>query len=605
MSWFAFPAGLFALLAVPAVFALHLFRSRHRRIPVSALFLWTDPESEATAGRRRMPLRRTPSLWLELLAALVAALFIAGFNPFDRAEGRHLVVVLDDSASMSARNSGGDGPELRVRERLAEAFHQYGRRLRLTLVRSGPRPSLLCGPGALVAEAAEALEQWHPAAPSHDPGPALMLAKELAEGGVIWFMSDMLPPEGVIPAESVRVIALGEADGNLALAEARRVRADGSRVASADPGFDPDAISGRDRVSCTVRSFAAEARTTLLRVTSGGREVASEEISLDAGQSRTFEWQIPSASPALRLEIGDDGLLLDNLAVLHPLPDRTVHIGVGLDEQATSAMRLSELIAALPGVEQTSNLAAADLVLAHERAPAPSWSLVMPQNPDDAAEAEAFVRGFLPEKQHPLLDGITLEGVVWCRNLAFPTPGRPLLTVGDLPLLSMQAAAGAVSWHLNLLPVRSTLSLSPDWPILFSNLIELRRAGLPGPRSVNLVAGQAFHYLARQPGAFELHGPAGTTALEGGELVVEGLAPFPDYRLSQQDQDVVHFAVNFADDAESDLSGAHNGERPPLSGETQPAQQRYAESGFGRLLLLVLLAAVVCDWLVLGGARRP
>ena len=63
------PLGLFALAAVPAVLALHLFRRRFRPRTVSALFLWDEPPDATPAGRRRERLERFLARRLEVPAA--------------------------------------------------------------------------------------------------------------------------------------------------------------------------------------------------------------------------------------------------------------------------------------------------------------------------------------------------------------------------------------------------------------------------------------------------------------------------------------------------------------------------------------------------------
>ena len=96
------PLGLLGLLALPAILALHLFRRRYRPTPISALFLWETLPPSTVAGRRRETLQRSPSLWLELAAALFLALALAGPRACSgRAE--HFVAVVDGSVSMGAR----------------------------------------------------------------------------------------------------------------------------------------------------------------------------------------------------------------------------------------------------------------------------------------------------------------------------------------------------------------------------------------------------------------------------------------------------------------------------------------------------------------------
>src|SRR5688500_18103407 len=104
---FAAPLGLLGLVAVPAVVALHLFRRRFVERRVAGLFLFSPDALASTAGRRRTRLLRTPSLWLECLAALALGLLLARPRIGSPGERAHLVVVLDGSASMTAPSATG------------------------------------------------------------------------------------------------------------------------------------------------------------------------------------------------------------------------------------------------------------------------------------------------------------------------------------------------------------------------------------------------------------------------------------------------------------------------------------------------------------------
>ena len=131
---FAAPWGLLALLALPAVVALHLYRNRLPEQRVAGLFLFPATAAVSEGGRVRTRLVRSPSLWLECLAALLAALWLAGLT-FGALRPRHVVVALDDSASMSAEGTraralpfrGPPGREIlrirRVRQFLRIEFH--------------------------------------------------------------------------------------------------------------------------------------------------------------------------------------------------------------------------------------------------------------------------------------------------------------------------------------------------------------------------------------------------------------------------------------------------------------------------------------------------
>lgn len=584
MSWFTQPWGLLGLLAVPAVVALHLFRRRFQDLPVAALFLWEDAQRSESTGRKRQPLRRTPSFWLEVAAAALAGLLLAGFDPLAGSEATHFVAVLDDSASMA------HAPRRQaVIDALEARFAEHGRRTRVTLVRSGVRPRLLCGPAALLPDARAALQAWRPSAPAHLPEASIDLARELANGGEILYLTDALLDQPSRLGQEVRVLAVGEAADNLAIADARRTRG-------------PDG----EELRVLVRSYASVPMQSTLRISSGTSELTTRQLELSANGEQSLRVPLPAGTPSLTVRLDPDALLIDNQATLHPPVDRRVRLGIALDDADAATLRAADLAAALPDVVRANSLDDAQLILAHEVAPAPAWSLVLPHNPEDSAEAEAFVRGFVPDKAHPLLRDLTFEGVVWTRARNFELPGMPLLSVADYPLLTERVVAGAAVFHLNLIAPRSTLALSPDWPIFLSNLVALRRAALPGPRAVNLVAGETFELRRTGRHRYQLSGDQ----MEARDLFaedllqIEALAPAAAYQLACEDGTSWTFAVNFRDARESDLRGGVTDETPPHLRGTDLSMDRYAESPAARILLLILIACIAADWWVLRGTAR-
>ena len=109
--YFANPIGLLGLLSLPAIAIIHLY---HRRFPprlIAGLHLWGEEVRQPTAGRKRERLPITPSLLLELLAALLLTLILAEPRFGDLGEVTHLIAVLDNSASMGA--TGGDDVSFR------------------------------------------------------------------------------------------------------------------------------------------------------------------------------------------------------------------------------------------------------------------------------------------------------------------------------------------------------------------------------------------------------------------------------------------------------------------------------------------------------------
>src|SRR5262245_37988361 len=188
------PLGLLALLAVPAFVAIHLFRRRFPEQRVAGLFLWQPVRQTPEGGGRITKLPITTSLILECLAALAFALIVAGARVSTESNARHLVVLLDDSASMAAVDARGERARDRAARRVLAELERLGSGGRVTLIASGDRPSVMAGPAAYAVEARRALEGWRPAAPDHSMSLGIRLARELAGGtGSLMIVSDLAP----------------------------------------------------------------------------------------------------------------------------------------------------------------------------------------------------------------------------------------------------------------------------------------------------------------------------------------------------------------------------------------------------------------------------
>ncbi|MSR62517.1 MAG: VWA domain-containing protein [Planctomycetes bacterium] len=600
---FAHPLALFALLAVPAVLALHLYRRRFERQEVSALFLWQSAEHAAVAGRQREPLRASLSFWCELLAAALLALACAAPRAACVASpSEHLVVVLDSSASMGARAEGASARERAVAHvrGLVDALPSGSR---VTLVRSGPRPSLLAGPAAFPAEARAALEDWQPLCAHHDLGPAVGLALQFALDARVVLVSDHFEPERW-PAE-IELASVGRPLDNWAVTHASRARE-----------RDESGVE-HERLFLTLSSFAAQARTLSLRVLAGAQELAQERRELAPLARAHFAFRLAEGCGPVEVRIDGDALTLDNAVLLAPVPARTLGLCATLDEAELVALGLSasgprniaRWLALVPHSVEAASPAAAHLLLAHAPLAGPAnWTIVLEPL---GTERSDLIGPFLADRAHALLDGTTLEGSVWSVDPQLTLAGTPLVSAGNQALLTEERLGERRHWRLALDPTRSSLQRSPDWPILLANMAELRRAALPGPERTNLTVGEPFVY---RPGteltgverteavSYTLSGPldsaeASTRAVPALEQVrVDDLERPGLYRLSFADTSVAEFAVAFADAAESDLRQATRGTR---ASSREAARVESELSWVELALILGALALALLDWFAL------
>jgi Ca-activated chloride channel homolog len=600
---FANPPGLLALLAIPAIVAIHMFRRRFPVRPVAGLFLWHVTRQTPEGGGKIARLPITASLILECLAALALALILADARLSAVAVSQHLVVVLDDSASMSAVDARGDSARDRAVTRVLLEVDRLGKSARITLISSGDRPSVVAGPAALAVEARSALDTWTPDAPNHSLALGIRLARELAgRTGRLMVVSD-LPPmlRGEAEVEGALWVAVGEPLANVGITAAER------SIAPAE---------GRGTISLALGNYSESATRRRLEVTSGGKSILARDVEVPPGMS-SFTLPIPPGLPALHVGLSGDALLRDNdVTLVEPRPRL-----VGVENRLREGRGRQALVKALDAITGVTHAESGHLVFVDagelDRPSAPGvWRVGFGRAPAGwlaQGQPRDFIGPFVIEKRHPLLLGMTLGGVVWSGVTPIaPNVVRPIASAGDQVLIGMTpvtAARTEPAVLVNLDLDRTNLIRSPDWPIFISNLVEMRRQALPGPERWNYRIGEWVRVrLGRDPKG-PLHfrcGAVERTLPPGRQL--EFVAPSPGGLLQILEGDEVLFelGVNFLDQSEADLrhqATADLGtlaEAPGMRGESGPSSDPVFWA-----LLAIAGTAIVANWCVLSPRHRP
>lgn len=596
---FTTPLGLLALLAIPAIVAIHLFRRRFPRRPVAGLFLWQDVRQRPEGGGRISKLPVTTSLLLECLAALALALILAGARLTPTAVTQHLVVLLDDSASMAAVNAAGESARDRAARRVLAELEELGNRARVTLVRSGDRPAVLVGPAALAAEARTALDAWTPDSPHHSLAMGMRLARELAgTTGKLMVLSDV-PPEAAF--DNGLWVSVGQPLANAGITAAQRT-------------LSPD--DGRGTVSLTIVNHSDSVARRQVSISAGEKTVLTRDVELPAGAS-SLVLPLPPGLPPVHVALSDDALARDNEVVLAEPRPRIVgvenHLLEGRGRQA-----LEKALDALPGVTraEAGHVAFVDAANLTAAFTAGRWRVGFGRPPADwiaPGDPTDFAGPFVLESRHPLLVGATLDGVVWTGAAPIAaTALRPIASAGNHPLIGTSTRASAsddpmILFNLDL--DRTNLIRSPDWPILISNVIEMRRGGLPGPERWNYRVGEWVRvHLGRQPkgtvryrvGSVARELPAGRT--------IEFIAPSPGGLLQIvedgegfDDESILYeLGINFLDESEPNLRDQKTAE----AGALVDVAGLRAESGPASdplfwILLAVAATAILSNWCLL------
>lgn len=516
-----FPFGLFALLAAAPVVAAYFLRRRQRPRTVSALFLWRTPSQRAQAGPRWERFSREASLALELLAVALAALFLADVRCGAKAEQRHLVVVVDGSLSMAAV-SGGRSAGDAAKTRVAALVREQGA-TQLTLVESGPKPTVLAGPQAEPAKALSQLEAWRPLQPAHDLAASVTLGRELAgRKQRVWLLTDGPPGAQSAFPDEVEVESVGAKLDNVAFVSAQRKDQNGTAA-----------------VTVRVTNFGAKRVEVPVRFSAEGLEASEEKVKLEPNTSAVVRVGLRTAKP-VEVRLPDDALVEDGRLLLLPAPEPVVKVAVqeGLSPAAASAV--SRFVQVALGVQAGS--------------PA-TLSFGAPQSHarvrlGTQGALQSFVGPFFMTKTHPVLDDVDLAGVVW--TVGENPPGRPLVTAGQAVLVS-EADDGAI--HLNLDVGRSAVARTGAWPVLLGNLVRRARLEQPGLPRRHLMLGEELPVVTTPGATWRLEGPGGRkrSILTAGAVTLPALEVPGEWKLLKDGEVVDSLAVLAVDPRESDL----------------------------------------------------
>jgi hypothetical protein len=491
--FFAYPLALAALAALPILAGIYLFRHRFRRRTVSSLLLWQFQAQSREGGVRVQRLQLPLLFFLELLALLLLGAAASGPQWSRSHVGRPLVVVLDDSFSMRAmhENASARDRAYRFLERLLRQQPPLSTRLIL----AGHQPRLGGPPVRTWAELEQLLSGWTCHAHFASLDDALTLASELGGPSAnILVLTDHPPPDERVTGDRLEWQSYGQPVPNLAIVNA-------SRVSHAD----------QDRCLLEIANYSAAPRTEQVSVRLGSNTLQTATVNLAPRARQRLVFNVPSGTPLLHAELGADSLIEDNAIQLLPPIRRRVRVHVALTntpnaDLVTRALEVTGLRAAI-SVDP-------ELVIHHsEVTPSATnaWALclVTPSSESGAA----FTGPFVMDNTHPLAEGLALQGVVWtaATNLTAAQSAIPVILAGNTPLLLVREdALGRQHITLNLDPELSTLHNTPDWPILFWNLLQWRTSQQPGLLENNARLGAEVQLLtAGQP--VTVTWPDGTT----------------------------------------------------------------------------------------------
>ncbi|HEX4129815.1 MAG TPA: BatA and WFA domain-containing protein [Pirellulales bacterium] len=472
--FFALPWMFLGLLGLPALAAIYWLRSRARPRTVSSLFLWADQRRPRQGGRVIQRLQTPLSFFLEMLAIACVVFAAAAPSVTHSRFARPIVVVLDDSYSMTA---GGDAsPRQRAGQALVEDFRHTDYVARFVL--AGAQPRLIGSSVRSADQVRVLLEQWTCAAPTAGVDAAIALASEIGGPSARVLVVTDHAPRADLPAGKVQWRSFGQVLPNVAITAATRDTSLGGTTGQ------------EDRVLLEVTNFAAQRKHAEMFLEGGGAAGSRKPLDLQPGATSRMIFNVPAGSEPLRATLGDDALAIDNQAVLVSPQRRPLRVQVAISHEAADLRPL--VVRAFEACGQALLVDNRPDIVVSDSSPiesADAWQWQILRGPEPVSYEGPFVL----DRSHPLAEGLSLEAVIWSAAREAVPDGTPVLTAGNRVLLAdAEDAAGHHTLQMALEPRLSNLAQNPDWPILVANLVRWRQSAMPGPAASNVRLGQTL-----------------------------------------------------------------------------------------------------------------
>ena len=602
------PAGAFTLAAIGLLILLYLYDRRRRVVPVATMFLWKRIAAQPLQRERFRP---DALFWMRLV--LLGALIAAYVRPFveDRgagSAGAPLIVVLDTSASMQAREVGGTRFEL-ARQRAAALLRTLEDGAEAMLITAAERPHVAQRWSADRTRLADRLATLAPT----DTPTRLGAAIELAFGEAsarpqarVAVVTD-LPPEasGVTPAALARVdyLQVGATDDNVGIL---------SLTVDRPPFRAPTEASA----TALIRNYAAVPKRVAFTARVGADPWEQRVLTLPPRASEPVLLVHPPHGGALVVTIdAGDALAVDDHAAAWISPGEPLDLLLVTDSRELAAA-FGAVAAAVPGskVEVVSRARYAERLPGGRRTalfdgivpdtlpPAVNALYVAPPAGNTLCPVAAFADNAAVvdwESEHPAVSGLaTLQALEVGRagELTSPAWATPVVLAASrrraFPLLVAGEHEGRRTACLGA-ELAAPLASSDHLPLLVLTLSALRWLAEPYAGTAVTVA----------TGAPVVAGPGPTQPIDGPDggagLRVIGDPPVllaeraGIYRMGPSGGERLVFA-NLFDDRESDIG--RDGVRDWRATTEESAPPPPAKRELGWWLYVAALALLACEW---------
>lgn len=462
---FAQPAGWWALLGLPAVLAIHFLQSRHRREPIATLFLLDPLAEESRQGAVWTRLRNSRQLWLQLIAVLLFTWILLKPSWIRVDSMQSVAIVLDSSRSMQP-----------FQERAADEVAQAARRLNNAAARTSwlVLPSDETLPvhhrGYQLDGVLDAIANWSPARPHHDPLPALRRARSMVGGdGLVIWVTDHIATN--LPG-GVELLAVGRPIENTGFT--------GFRIQTGEDGSST-------WIASLLHHGVQEIERKLQTRFDDAAPSAPQTIRLAPGRLTTISGPIPGLARRGLIELDADSLPADDRVSFVVPVRKSIHYQLtGSGKFDPWARRVMDSIeAAYPA---TTNGPTANLQwksFNKELPPSDAHGIFL----HDGAELAPYAPPFV--ELHPLVEDLPWSSFLGraATDVSLSGDDRVLVWAGDHPLVALRERSRQQQLVFAFDPSASNADRLPAVVLTLHRFIERIREQLPQYEALNIDEG--------------------------------------------------------------------------------------------------------------------
>ncbi len=579
MFTLANPLGLLALLGIPAVLAIHFLQRKAVELPVATLFLLERTQRDAASGRRLERIIPSIPLWMQLLAVLLLAWFLAEPRLQKSGSVQRIAIVLDSSASMGVFKNEAIA---RLSAELPK-FQGPASTVELTVMESSPsHPRLYAGSSP--AELKAVLEKWQPLDGLTDPTQTLRLARSLvSREGTVIYLTDT--PAGPLPF-GARLIAVGDPVENVGFTGVTFATEEGTLVWRA-----------------LVRNYSKSAvdRTWSIQTATGSSE--PRPLHLDANALVTLQAAFPTDAKNVRIVLSPDRFPLDDtLPLVAPKPKS---LALFTATSPAFADLTTKLLRALDAAVSTTDAATADLAITSYD---PLDPVLPPGNSvifvEDSTRTGAYLKGGIVAVPHPLLDNLNWQSLLVRETIELDRQPsdtvllwqdkRPLIFLREKPATEKHLATRQLCFNFDLR--LSNAGNQPAFIVLLHRFAESIREAKVAPTSANLETGQPIVVTAAPDLPLQINATDLTGKTLPSPLATAHAPAIPGFlTIRQHETTLLDAAVFFADTREADFSACGKSE-PDETTNKSTIERHTRPDPLWRVWLLLLITALLVSW---------